>query len=429
MLSVLRPETLSFISQFPGGLIPLPSPGEPDSVLVVKVPKEYILAAVLKRGFKVYVLPIHVADTDTAFLVSAFFDDEEEPLAIRTPLLRGWLTSLLLMRLLTDEINVHFFDEHDREHAAFKARLNVPVATRQLLLHSELLPETNFNARAVLDEAGRIFGLRDTASEAAAIDVEFGESLMPEDLFMADMRPDLHAFHGSKGWSEWALVREEPGPAHEVDIAQLLQRIFPANTIYINPKRPNNDREIADVLVITSQVVLILQAKDSPNTAKGLMAPLDKKRRKVMSAVSDAARQVKRAAQYIRSSPTLVMKVGGATVQIELNGRPIAGLVVVKELFLDSYDEYTSILLSLSSTINGPCIVLDYPELNAYTKYLRDENSFREAFMRVFDAGRETGRFLRLRFGLSDPEGSSDQTNGLNVRVGQPFFARKVPGI
>jgi hypothetical protein len=404
MLTILHPEILPVLAEYSGGLIPLEARDGVLAGLILKIPKEEILAARINQGFKVYVVPLTLSGIGTVGLVSAFVDDADEPRVVMTPLLDDHLTYGIVRCLLSDHLTVHIFDEHNRELLGYGARTLVPPKTRQLLEQGKWLPLTKSNARAALDQIGTAFSERPSEAESAAFEVKFLEALMPEDVAILDTRPEQHKFRGSAGISMSSLLREEPGPAQELDIAFLLQRIFGPEHIYLNPRKTTNGKELADVLVVTERVILILQAKDSPNTPEGLGTTLERKRKKTLSSLKDAIRQVRRTAQYISSQNPVEMTIEGEVIRVPREGRAIAALIVVKELFPDQYDEYTPPVLDLSDYIDAPCIVLDYPELHAYTQYLNDEAGFFRAFMRVYHHGAESGRFPRLRFGLADEQ-------------------------
>src|SRR5690242_9543143 len=115
MLTILHPEILSHIAELPAGLSPLMIEGEKDIILVIKGPKEAILAAKINRGFRFYLAPINVNGIRTWSLITAFFDDEQNPMHIWTPLFGDDLTSVLCRLLASETFDVHFFDENNRE--------------------------------------------------------------------------------------------------------------------------------------------------------------------------------------------------------------------------------------------------------------------------------------------------------------------------
>ncbi|MGX9727620.1 MAG: hypothetical protein ACTFAK_09980 [Candidatus Electronema sp. VV] len=82
MLTVLHPELLPLIYDIPVGLIPLWLKNGERPKLVIKTTKETILAAKINQGFRIYAAPIVVQGKNTLGFLSAFFDDEDEPLVI-----------------------------------------------------------------------------------------------------------------------------------------------------------------------------------------------------------------------------------------------------------------------------------------------------------------------------------------------------------
>lgn len=54
-------------------------------LLIVKAYKEYILAARMNGGFSFYLAPLQSTSGLTVALATAFFDDGDEPLVVRTP--------------------------------------------------------------------------------------------------------------------------------------------------------------------------------------------------------------------------------------------------------------------------------------------------------------------------------------------------------
>ncbi|RUT88370.1 MULTISPECIES: hypothetical protein [unclassified Mesorhizobium] len=82
MLTITHPELLGGLVNFPGGLFPIRIPGESALRLIIKCPKEWILAAKLNRGFRIYVAPLMAKGRKSCGMVSAFFDDADEPLTL-----------------------------------------------------------------------------------------------------------------------------------------------------------------------------------------------------------------------------------------------------------------------------------------------------------------------------------------------------------
>ena len=73
-----------------------------------------------------------------------------------------------------------------------------------------------------------------------------------------------------------------------------LHRPFSGDQVYRNPVRADKGREFVDVLVATEKTVLLIQAKDSPNTESTLNRGIDRKKATSAAHIRKAAAQLKR---------------------------------------------------------------------------------------------------------------------------------------
>lgn len=401
MLSILHPSLLPIIKEMPGGILPLLLDGEEYPVLIIKSPKEYILAAKINSGFKIYIAPVIIDNQKTFGIVTAFFDDEDEPLVIKSPLFRDDFSEVLFSILKHDNVNVHLFDELSREQFVYNASIAVPDKVRQQLKNNNLLDFTLPRARLMIDEMERFFGLRTTEDDAMAITVQFNKSVYGDGLFLQDMRPEHHSYHGSRGFSHTVVERDEPGRYQEEDIVQCLLLVFRPEEIYLNPKRTYDNEEMCDILVITDKHLFIIQAKDSPNIERVSKQKLSRKRNNVLSALKKAIKQVRGAVSYsLRNSCELEFLIDDKRYTINTDGLVTKTLIVIKELFNDQFSEYSQLLLGFVREKKVACVALDYPEFYSYCKHLQDEDAFFDAYDRVMGHAVKEEEYPRLRFGL-----------------------------
>jgi hypothetical protein len=403
MLTITHPELMAEAIDFPAGLRALRIGGAPRPILLIKGTKEMLLTAQLNRGFKMYVVPSTVDGCATVGLATAFFDDGDEPLILRTPMFDEFESRFLRSALLLPELDVHLFDELGREFLGYRANVSMPLETRLLFEVANLLPFSYASARAIHDHMPLWFGLRTPTEDASAISVDFAEPLFPEDIFISDMQLDHHAYHGSPGHSYTSLVREEPGAYQERDIVALLCRAFRPDQIFLAPLRVTDKEEIADVMVVTDSHLLLIQAKDSPNTESTLRQTMARKRAHSSQKLKAALGQVKGTVKYVRSQSPLAFLMGAERHELAVNHLDIATLVILKELFDDSFREYSKQILALVHDIHVPCIALDYGELSMYTAHLPSEDLFFEAYYRVINTGIDGGQLPRLRLGMIEP--------------------------
>lgn len=406
MLTILHPESARFAHNIGIGLWPLSLPGDATTRLVVKTTKEMLLAAKVNGGFKIYVVPLTLSGEETIGLMSAFFDVEDEPLVIYTPLFVDEDTSKLVDMLTQPTLDIHFFDEQGREWLGYTCSLTCPSIAKDRIERGCLLP-FNLNLARLAQMQLRVwFGTRRQSDDQDAISVDFQESHFADDLVILDARPDNHLYQGGESFSFSQLERQEPGAFQERDIAHLLGRLFDLKDIYMNPRRMTDREEIADLLVLTDAEIIIVQAKDSPNTEQVLRNTIDRKKLTAQKALIKAIKQVRGALRYMQSASPFEMIVGNLVVPVKMKGRRVRALIVVKELFNDEFGAYSPPLLQLSRETGIPCIALDYAELQAYTAMSSREKFF-EAFDLVYKHGQEAGQLPRLRIWMTAEENPS----------------------
>ncbi|EOE5672780.1 hypothetical protein ACM7EQ_02370 [Pseudomonas aeruginosa] len=390
-LSIMFPDALPYVAMLTGGLWVTGKQDNP--ILAVKASKEIILTARENRTFRLYLAPCEVDGQRGLTLLSAFFDDPISPLLINTPLVAAdALTEAL--RILPDEFKICFFDEHNRELLSCKAYANLTQFRSQLASHPLLGEE---HTKQMLDQGDAWFATSTAEDDIRATPVILGEDLFPSDYVITDMT--RQGFQGSPGFSTTQLERPEPGTLQEVDIIFLLQRAYAAERIVHGPLKVADDEELVDVLILGDEVTLLLQAKDSPNTAATLGTKLERKRRKAINQLSTGLSQLRGALTTIRreGNPRLRL-VSGEELDIDLSTKPLVGVVIVRELFTDSYDEYGAKILDFMDKYQIPALVFDYSQLEVITRNCPSEPEFLSAVHQIFECVRDQRIYPRLRF-------------------------------
>ena len=377
------------------------SPAGDKRVLVIKSTNEVLLASKLCKELLFYLVPFSSQGESTVGLVTAIFDDPDEPLFIGTPLIADSACEDLRQALLQPEIDIHFFDGLGRELLGYKATMTMPLATRAILETVRFFPATAGLVRGMWNGFPMFMGERTEEVDVAAIKVSLSDPMVPEDLFIMELRPDKNAFHGSPQVRYTSLLRPEPGRLQEWDIIDLLQRTFDSSRIFHGPLKVSDREEIADVVVVTDTRILVVQAKDSPNTEDIISNKLSRKRATALKNMRKALRQVRGAASYLRSASEHLMMCNGKNISISTKGKELVFLVVIKELFSDQYDEYSKLISNAYLDTGFPCIALDYMELTQLTSHVLGEESIFEVLHNIHVVGQEQGKYPRPRFGLA----------------------------
>lgn len=353
--------------------------------LVVKTQKEAILAAKMNGSFAFYLPVLPSSTVTTTSLITAFFDDDDEPLIIRTPLFGDDGFSQGIIEILKyEEVDVYFFDEQNYEWMSFRTALE---DNGSCLIGAEDIhlfgyhPETVKSIHGILSDW---FGNRTSQDDERAIRAIFKEELSPNDIFVLDMTPEVNAYRGGSGYRRDTLTRTDPGYHQERDISACLLRAFEPPQIMMNPRRKDTFKEILDHLVLTDELAILIQAKDSPTTEAGISRTLERKRRSTHSQIDDAIRQINGAARYLQREATAALVVGGQDMEISLGQRRVIGLAIVKELFDDEGEVYAAACKKLAG-LNGGGMVMDYNSFHAFTHRFNTQAEFIRALQKLIE--------------------------------------------
>ena len=218
-------------------------------------------------------VPLRAGSLETFGLASAFFDDPDEPLYIRTPLFDDERAHEFVQVLSSDSFDIHFYDEHNRKLIGFRAENPDAARFRHFVNTIQFVPGTLEFARQFDNDMITWFGARSTAEDDASLSINLLETLPPDNLC-------------EQG-------QTSPGDLNETDIEMCLHRAFSHDHVYRNPVRANDRREFVDVLVATERTVLLIQAKDSPVNEAALDRTIDRKKATTEKHVKKAAAQLK----------------------------------------------------------------------------------------------------------------------------------------
>lgn len=399
MFSLDHPEILSHLGQLIYGFQPVQFP-EGRFSLIIKAGKEFILTARINNGFKIYLVPDMAVPGQSLGFMTAFFDDHDEPLVLFTPLYTGDdMLRDLIAALGQDSFDLFFFDEHDRELMGTRSHVR-DVARFRTAIAETRFPTLDMDDLAATYEAmGGWFGLRTAEDDDGAFAVELGERLYVDDMVIIDARDDAYDFQGSDGLVMMtSLERDEPGAFQERDIVTLLRRAFPGEAIFLNPMREDSGTELTDVLVVTDEVVLVVQAKDSPNTEASLRRSIDRKRAVIRSHIDKGAKQLRGALTHILEREAIVLRTPSGPRAIDVADRAVVGLVVVREMFDDDYKVCSAPVLAVADACEQPCVLVDYAALHLMALRLASPARLINGFYQMFAVAMEHGEFPKPRF-------------------------------
>ena len=243
------------------------------------------------------------------------------------------------------------------------------------------------------------FGRRTADDDGRAFTIQFEGVLYPDDLMIIDARPTVYDFRGAEHHlSVTSLERDEPGAFQERDIVRLLRRAFLGQSIFLNPVRTETGTELADILCLTDEVLVLVQAKDSPNNEATLRRIIDRKRGVIRAHIEKGARQLQGDLSYVTTREKLALSTSSGAHTLAVAGRLICGLVVVREMFDYDYGPCSVPVLAVARTCGAPCVLLDYAAMHVMTQHLRSPTRLLNGFYQLFESAWENGEYPKPRF-------------------------------
>ncbi|MEE5056428.1 hypothetical protein V2J84_22370 [Pseudomonas alliivorans] len=396
MLTIQHPHLMQHVKDLHHGICTIANDKDGTFLLIIKVPKEAVLAAKAKQRIGFYLAPCRMNGETYHGLVTTYEDDELNPLMVVTPLLDDEMGHSIFHLLSSESFDVHFFDDNNRELLGYRSQ-NTKFSEFDKSQY-KLAPSSLEAAYEIRDLTQYWFMHRSLQDDKDSIKVNFLEPLMVDDLFIIDAIPMANLFHKGPSVSHSTLVRKEPGSFQEMDIVKLLQKVFHEDSIFLNPLRVDDNEEFVDVLVASDDYLLLIQAKDSPNTENSLDRTLKRKISTVSKALNKAIDQARGALKYLRRSDNLQFHFGEDIFEIEPHDKVIRNLIIVQETFVNEWESYSDRVIGLDKEMDSPCYVMGYPELVTWTAKLSTPEKFFDAFDNIVTEGRETGIFPSIKF-------------------------------
>ena len=380
-LTTTNPEIMETLQDMTAGLWPIRRNIDGRNILIIKTSKEFAQTARLRKKFYIYLAPINVENMATFGLVTAFFDDFDEPLGIRTPLFNNELAQDFISLLKTKSIYVHFFDSFNQELLGFRVENLNSDQFRMRLYNKQLflLPPNLELARKIDNALVNWFVTRLQSDDNDAFKFKLQERLFPDELEDSG---------------------HNPGDIDETEIALSIRRVFRSNQVFQNPLRADNKREFVDILVVTPNTILLIQAKDSPINESALNRNITRKSKINLKHLKKAAHQLKGSINYLKSSKSLEIIINNKRQKFSTHDKRVVGIVVVKEKFDNDQNNFSSPIFDLIEETKTPCIALDHTEIQQFTILQTTEESFMEALKEILHLSKIHGVFPRIRMGF-----------------------------
>ncbi|UVM46704.1 hypothetical protein LOY47_10685 [Pseudomonas brassicacearum] len=396
MLSLHNPEIENILEQHDIGLLALRTDAN-NLILIIKMSKEILLTMKICNGFKLSFVEYEDNGSRAHALLTLIYDIPDEPLSLTNTFYDVKQSKDLIELLSQEEFQIYGFDEHNREFFGQLAKIE-DAEKFQEFKKSLVLRAYQSNSEPNFENiVNACYHTAKDENKQNTFSVEFMSSIYPEFSHFINTTNLICTPSSELQPLSYSLERKEPGAQQEIDIFLLLERIFPDDDIYLNPIRLDNGEEFSDILVVTEEHALIIQAKDSPNIASSLSTSIERKKSKTLSHLDKAVRQLTGAINHAKQNKILKFKLDGEIIEVNLLGRKVVGLAVVKELFDEDRPVYLEKLMKPFSSTGTPCSALSYMDLHHFSCHV-DAEVFFDALDKTHSEGIRRGLLLQTKF-------------------------------
>lgn len=395
MLSFHNPGIENILEQHDIGLLAVRTDAD-KLILIVKMSKEILLAMKICNGFELSFVEYEFNGSRAHALLTLIYDIPDEPLSLTNTLYDVKQSKDLIELLSQEEFQIYGFDEHNREFFGQLAKIEDSEKFKEFK-RSLILRAYQSNIEPDFESIVNTYYYAKDENEQNTFSVDFMSSIYPEFSHFIDTTNLICTPSSELQPLYYSLERKESGDQQELDIFLLLKKIFPDDDIFLNPIRLDNGEEFSDILVLTEEHVLIIQAKDSPNMASALSASIDRKKSKTLSHLDKAIRQLTGAINHAKQNKILKFKLGSEVIEVDLLERKIVGLAVVKELFDEDRSVYMEKLVRPFKSTEIPCSLLSYMDLHYYSCHVSAETFF-AVLDKSHSEGIRRGVMLKTKF-------------------------------
>lgn len=379
MLSLTHPYIYATIRSMPMGMV---AERGTDAIvrLAIKAPKEYLVAAKARGGFKVHVLTLDFFPEEiiTIGLASIFIDDAGDELVLRTAMPEAASTHSLRDALLSDWCHVYFFDEDDRELLGYEAeiRRNDEVAGRSLR-EAEFVEDSPKNSMRMMRgiKSQLSFERQIEGTDDNVVSFDFVAALFPDDRVVADTSAEFHSFHGGVTSNQYRRVRPaQPGLFRVLDVVRLLHHVFLPQQIHHEPFRRLGTRAKVDVLVAHADKLLFILVENGARALSRRKATAGPAEQATLAALLRATRKISTAIRFAKTQRVLNVPLSGGDVEVDVTGKTIYGLAILEELIDSWSDDYAPVVQAAASKVDAYLAPMDYGQFFELARHAGSED-------------------------------------------------------
>lgn len=346
--------------------------------LVAKLPAEIIKSICLGSSTFLSIKFIPIRNSLALCTILAVEDDPKAMLYVcRTHSPKD--VDRIIQFLNQDQIELHVFDELNRNVASFKGFVSVPDSIIKNLLHvkpsicqlsDEEITTILLNLEEKLSKDG--LGLK-------LIRFDFKNEIAPN-FYHCHTIANAPIYDSNRFNDPYHIRDSNQGRQFEINLTHLLSKIFDSDCLFPSPfgATPNSqNREFIDLVVVWEDNLLFFEAKASAITFASLQRSTKRRVNNIEKKIKKAISQLRGAYKKAVYNGILTLKSTSCTREIDLSLFSVHLIIIVSEVHPDlAKSDVVTDVLSLGKEVALGVHVLDLQALSSHIIHCKDANEF-----------------------------------------------------
>ena len=289
--------------------------------------------------------------------------------------------NLIIQFLNQNEIELHAFDELNRNVVSFKSSFSVPDKIIETLVQFKpiICQLTDQEIRLILLKLEKEFANNDT-SELKLIRFDFINYSNKPTFYHYPTGCDNPIFDPDRFNDPYKIDDGNQGRQFEINLVRLLSKIFDSKSLFPSPFGATPDsanRELIDLVAVWEKSLLLFEVKASAITPTSAQRSTERKVKNIEKQIRKAIRQLRGAYKKGIYNEVLTLKTISRTKEIKMSLYSVHLIIIVSEVHPDlDESKIVSEVISLGTELGLGVHVLDFQALTNHIRHCKDRNDF-----------------------------------------------------
>lgn len=349
--------------------------------MIAKLPTEIIKYIYFGTSVFFSIRLIHVRDCSALCTILVVEDDPKNMFYLSRT--HGPEDIDLVVQFLNqDEIELHAFDELNRNVASFKGTVSVSdTIVKDLVQVKPIICNlTALEIKIILRDLAKKLAQNDV-SALKLIQFEFKNChTKPLSFYHYPPAADGPIYDPNRFKDPYEINNSNQGRQFEINLTRLLRKTFNYDSLFPSPFGAildSKNREFIDLVAVLEDYLLFFEAKASAITLTSTQRNTERRVSNIEKQIRKAIRQLRGAYKKGINNGVLTLKTVSRTKEIRISHFSVHLIIIVSEVHPDlAKSNIIKEVISLGKELDVGVHVLDFQALNVYIRDSKDAKEF-----------------------------------------------------